>query len=178
MTSSELKAVSRKYEQKLKKIKVALFDVDGILTDGKVYYSGEEMGFNRSYHVRDGYGMKILMKAGIKVGVITGGNSLSVIKRFKDNLPVDYFYYGSENKLGAWQEILNDGFENEELLYMGDEFFDIPLLKKSGFSATVSEASPEVQESVDYICTRPSGLGCVREVIDMLRFAQGIVPKV
>jgi 3-deoxy-D-manno-octulosonate 8-phosphate phosphatase (KDO 8-P phosphatase) len=73
---------------------------------------------------------------------------------------------------------LAKGHKDEEILYMGDEFFDMPLLKRVGFSATVEGASPEVQKIVDYVTITPSGEGCVREVIDILRLAQGIVPHV
>ncbi len=70
----DLKKISKKYQAKLKKIKVAIFDVDGILTNGQVYWDGKEVGFNRIFYVPDGYGIKVLMEAGIKVGVITGGD--------------------------------------------------------------------------------------------------------
>lgn len=174
----DLREISKKFEEKLKKIKVCAFDVDGILTDGRVSWDGEEVGWNRMTHTRDGYGMRILMKAGIKVGVITGGDSLSVEKRFKENLKLDFVYKGSDDKRKAFSNLLKQGYDASEILYMGDEFFDIPLLKEAGFSATVPSASHEVQEIVDYITYKDSGMGCVREVIDLLRYVQNIVPKV
>ena len=176
--SKDLKAIASHFQDKLKKIKVCAFDADGILTNGLIHYDGAEVGFNRSFHVRDGYGMKILMDAGLKVGVITGGNSLSIDKRFNENLKVDFVFKGNEDKLAAWNSVLEMGYRDYEVLYMGDEFFDIPLLQKSGFAATISEASIEVREEVDYVSEIPSGMGCVREVIDILRYAQGIVPKI
>jgi 3-deoxy-D-manno-octulosonate 8-phosphate phosphatase (KDO 8-P phosphatase) len=173
-----LREISKGYTQKLSKIKVALFDVDGVLTNGLIHWDGESIGFNRATHTQDGYGLKILMQAGIKVGVISGGNSLGVIKRFRENLNLDFVFLGSEDKRGAYQEVLDLGFCDEQILYMGDEFFDIPLLKRAGFSATVPDSSIEVREAVDYVTTRPGGMACVREVIDLLRHAQEIIPKI
>ena len=171
-----LREISNKYSDQLKKIKVCLFDVDGILTDGRIFWAGEEVGFNRFFHTHDGYGMKVLMKAGLKVGIITGGDSLGVKKRF-EGLGVDFLYMGNEDKRSALDEILNKaGVSEEEVLYMGDEFFDLPILKRVGFSATVPNASYEIKESVDYVTCRESGDACAREVIDILRYVQDIQP--
>lgn len=172
-----LKDVAKKYEDKLKKIKVVAFDLDGILTSSHVWWASEEVGFNRSFCIYDGYGMKLLMKAGIKVGVITGGNSVSVTKRV-DQLGLDYCYAGNEDKRSAFLDLMKRyDVKAEEILYMGDELFDIPLLKKAGFSATVPNCCDEVKEIVDYVTTRTSGMGCAREVIDLVRYAQGITPE-
>jgi 3-deoxy-D-manno-octulosonate 8-phosphate phosphatase (KDO 8-P phosphatase) len=174
----QIKDVANKFQEKLKPIRIVLFDVDGILTDGRIYYSGEEVGFNRQFHTQDGYGMKILMKAGLKVGIISGGNSLGVKKRF-ELLGLNYIYLGNEDKRHAFNEIKKiENATDDEILYMGDEFFDIPLLKKAGFSASLKSSSFEVQAAADYLCERPAGYGCVREVIDILRLAQEIVPDI
>ena len=174
-TEINFRQLAEKHKKKLLPIKVALFDVDGVLTDGKIYWSGEEVGWNRFFHTCDGYGMKMLMKAGMKVGIITGGNSTGVKKRFIELLGLDHVYFGSENKLPAFEEIMKkENVQAHEILYMGDEFFDIPLLKRAGFSATTNLASIEIQESVDYIASREPGNGCAREVMDILRLAQGL----
>lgn len=172
-----LKNIARKFEDKLKKIKVVAFDLDGILTDAHVWWASEEVGFNRTFCIYDGYGMKVLMKAGLKVGVITGGNSVSVNKRV-DQLGLDFCYAGNEDKRKAFLDLLTRyNVKAEEVLYMGDELFDIPLLRKAGFSATVPNTCEEVREMVDYVTTKESGKGCAREVIDLVRYAQGILPE-
>lgn len=169
-----LKATAKRFEDKLKKIKVLAFDLDGILTDGHLWYAGEEVGWNRSFYIYDGYGMKLLMKAGLKVGVITGGNSVSVRKRV-ELLGLDFCYSGNEDKRAAFTDLLaRYNVQADEVLYMGDELFDIPLLKKAGFSATVPNCSDEVKEVVDYVTIKESGKGCAREVMDLVRYAQGI----
>jgi 3-deoxy-D-manno-octulosonate 8-phosphate phosphatase (KDO 8-P phosphatase) len=176
--SLKLSEIAKLHQEKLSKIKVCLFDVDGILTDGKIFWAGEEVGFNRQFHTHDGYGLKVLMKAGIKVGIITGGSSIGVQKRF-EALGLDYIYMGNEDKRAAFTEILEKAkLTADEALYMGDEFFDLPVLKRAGFSATVPNASEEIRESVDYITHRTSGNACVREVIDLLRYVQNIVPQI
>lgn len=173
-----LREVAAQYQDKLKKIKVVLFDVDGVCTDSRVFWSGEECGYNRFFSTQDGYGMKVLMKAGLKVGIITGGDSVGVRKRFTD-LGLDYLKMGNEDKRKAYQEVLEDtGVNEDEVLYVGDEFFDLPILKRVGFSATPPHASCEVRDEVDYITFREGGHGCVREVIDLVRHAQNIIPEI
>jgi 3-deoxy-D-manno-octulosonate 8-phosphate phosphatase (KDO 8-P phosphatase) len=171
-----LKVTAKKFEDKLKKIKVACFDLDGILTDSHVWWASEEVGFNRTFCIYDGYGMKLLMKAGIKVGVITGGNSVSVIKR-TTQLGLDFCYAGNEDKREAFLDMLKKyNVQPDEVMYMGDELFDMPLLRKAGFAATVPNACEEVREMVDYVTIKESGKGAAREVMDLIRYAQNIVP--
>ena len=171
-----LREVSKKFESKLKKIKVVALDVDGILTDSHVWWASEEVGFNRTFCIYDGYGMKLLMKAGVKVGVITGGNSVSVMKR-TEQLGLDFCYAGNEDKRAAFLNLMEKyKVSADEILYMGDELFDIPLLQKAGFSATVPNTTDDVKEIVDYVTVRESGKGCAREVMDLVRYAQGINP--
>jgi len=177
-SSLDLRAVAKKYHKQLCKIKVFISDVDGILTNGQIFYSGEEVGFNRFFHAHDGYGFKILKEAGIKVGFISGGNSVGLVKR-AEYLGLDYLMIGDEDKRHAYNEVKKlSGCSDDEILYMGDEFFDLPILECVGFSATVPNASLEIQDAVDYVTTRNGGEGAVREVIDILRYAQNIVPKI
>lgn len=171
-----LRVTAKKFEDKLKKIKVACFDLDGILTDSHVWWASEEVGFNRTFCIYDGYGMKLLMKAGIKVGVITGGNSVSVIKR-TSQLGLDFCYAGNEDKRSAFLDMIAKyNVQPDEVMYMGDELFDMPLLRKAGFAATVPNACEEVREMVDYVTIKESGKGAAREVMDLIRYAQNIVP--
>lgn len=178
LTEKELRTLAEKHKDKLKKIKVCAFDVDGVLTDGKVWWAGEEVGWNRATDTRDGYGLVLLKRLGYKVGVITGGNSLSIKKRFEENLKLDFVFSGNEDKREAYKKILAMGYDKSEILYMGDEHFDMPLLKVTGFSATVPNASYEVKEVVDYITTCSGGAGAAREVIDLLRIACDIAPQI
>lgn len=174
----DIEQLARPHIEKLAKIKAVLFDVDGILTDGLVQWQGEEVGFNRSFHVRDGYGLRVMMRAGFHVAVISGGKSKGLEERM-NQLGVPDQYLGNEDKRKAYLELKDKyNLTDSQILYMGDEQFDIPLLKRAGFSATVEVANKEVRDVCDYIAKTPAGRGCAREVIDMIRHVQNIVPHV
>ena len=174
----DITIAAEKHREKLSKIKLFLSDVDGVLTDSNIYWAGDEIGWNRSFNIADGYGLKLLSEAGIKTGIITAGKSSGVISRFK-SLGVDYIKCGNHDKRQAYLDIIEDcKVADEEVLYIGDEFFDIPLLKKVGFSASVSHASPEVKNVCDFVVQSPAGRGCVRELIEMLRYVTGFVPNI
>lgn len=162
------------FKKKLLKIKVCAFDIDGILTNGNITWQGEEVGFNRTYNILDGHGFKLLRAAGILVGVISGGDGPGMRKRFNETLKLDFVFLGNEDKREAYNKILAMGFIDEEILYMGDEVIDLPLLKRVGFSATVPNASYEIQEVVDYITHREAGDASAREVIDLVRYAKDL----
>lgn len=165
------------HKDKLQKIKCALFDVDGILTDGRVFYTGEEMGWNRYFNIYDGYGIKRLMANGIHVGIISGGDSRGLTERFINNLgvPRNLCHFGNEDKVDAYEDVKKTlQLSDEQISYMGDEMFDIPLLEKVGFSASVPCASFLVQEKVDYVSFKKSGQGAGREVMDLILLSQGL----
>ncbi len=171
----DLRAEAQKFASKLQKIKVCAFDIDGILTDGCLRWDGPEVGWNRDTFVHDGQGMRILMNCGVKVGVITAGDSPFIRRRFgEEGLNVNFIYQGNYDKRQAFLDLMSQGHAAEEILYMGDELFDIPLLKRAGFSATCPQAHWEVRQEVDYLTAKPAGRGCAREVMDMLRYAQNL----
>ena len=168
----------KRFESKLKTIQCVLFDVDGILTDGRVIFMGGEVGWNRFFNVYDGHGLKLLKENNFKVGIISGGDSLGLHERFVENLGLDsdMCFFGNEDKTGAYAEIKEKhGLSDNQVCYLGDELFDIPVLKQVGFSATVPESSFIVQREVDYITEKNGGKGAAREVIDMILLAQGIL---
>lgn len=169
---------AEKFKDKLAKIKVCIFDIDGILTDGTITYDEALDGYNRTFNIVDGYGLKILMNNGIKVGVVSGGDSKAVRKRFTENLKVDFWFLGNLDKRGAYLEILQMGYTDEEILFMGDEFIDLPVLERVGFSVSVPMASYEIQEAVDYITHYHGGHGAVREICDIVRIAKNLNAKV
>lgn len=162
------------FEEKLKNIKVFLTDVDGVLTDGTIFFLGEDTGFNRVFNVTDGYGLKLLMRAGIHVGIISAGNSKALKHRVSD-LGIPFSKLGQEDKRQGYSDIVNElGCSHEEVLYIGDDLFDIPLLKRAGVAVTTANATDEVKQYVDYITTRKGGDGAVREVVDILRRVQDL----
>ncbi|MBI3543795.1 MAG: HAD family hydrolase [Deltaproteobacteria bacterium] len=163
--------LSTEDRDRLKRIKMLILDVDGVMTDGRIWWI-EGTGWTRAFSVKDGYGLKLLMKAGIEIAVISGGDSKSVRERAQF-LGIKHVYLGDENKLTALAKIMKDtGHGYEQLAFVGDDLFDIPVLEKVGFSATVPHAVVEVKEVVHYITTEPGGFGAVREIADLIRKCQ------
>lgn len=143
-------------------------DVDGVLTDGRLWIS-DDGKWRRFFHVRDGVGMKLLMDEGYDVGVISGGKSDDVIQRMSF-LNIKYFYLEIANKIQPFEEILQKtGYAEDEIAFIGDEIFDIPVLERVGFAATVPGAVKEVQKSAHYCTKVEGGFGAVREVVDLIR---------
>ena len=162
-------------QARLKKIKLLILDVDGVLTDGRVFWL-EGHGWTRHFHVKDGYGLKVLMKAGIDVAVISGGDSKDVRTRV-EFLKIKHIFLGDEDKIKAFDKIVAaTGLKPEQMAFMGDELFDIPVIEKVGFSATVPPAVDPVKRRAHYITETPGGWGAVREVADAIRKAQGLGP--
>jgi 3-deoxy-D-manno-octulosonate 8-phosphate phosphatase (KDO 8-P phosphatase) len=154
-------------DARLAAIKLLLLDVDGILTDGRITYDnqGNEL---KSFDVKDGHGLKLLQRAGIEVGIITGRQSDLVARRSAE-LGIDILYQGALRKLDPYLEILEEqGLGNEQVAYVGDDLIDLPILRRVGFSATVSDAHPDVLPLVDHVTQRPGGRGAVREICDLL----------
>ncbi len=157
--------------QKLKSIKILILDVDGVLTDGRVIYtdSGEEI---KRFDVRDGHGLKLLMRSGIEVILLTGRESKVVLHRARD-LGIEHVYQKALNKNEVYKEILAKwNLEDKEVGFVGDDLIDLPVLRKVGFAAAVPDAVPEVKETVDYITTKKGGEGAVREICELLLKAQ------
>ena len=153
------------------KVRLLLLDVDGILTDGRLYFSnsGEE---SKAFHSLDGHGIKMLMLAGIPVGIITGRESNIVTKRAAD-LGIDILYQGREDKIDVLKEIItNKGIEAHAIAYAGDDLPDLPVLQAVGLSFSVPGAHPDVKGAVNAITTRCGGEGAVREITDFILNAQ------
>jgi 3-deoxy-D-manno-octulosonate 8-phosphate phosphatase (KDO 8-P phosphatase) len=159
-------------KEKAKKIKMFLVDVDGVLTDGKVIYdsSGNEL---KSFNIKDGLGITLLHKVGIKTGIITGRNSPMVEKRASE-LKINEVFQGKKEKLDSYEYIKKKYIlKDEEILYIGDDLIDIPILKKVGFPVAVADAAKIVKKYCIYITKAKGGEGAVRETIDYLLTLRG-----
>ena len=157
---------------KLAAIKLLLLDVDGVMTDGRIIYDqhGNEL---KAFDVKDGHGLKMLQRAGINVGIITGRSSAVVTRRAQE-LGVEILYQGAKVKLDPYLEILRQtGLQDHQVAYVGDDLVDLPVLSRVGFSATVADAVPQLLERVDYVTRRAGGRGAVREICDLLLQAGG-----
>lgn len=162
-------------QERLRKLKILILDVDGVMTDGRVFWL-DGHGWTRHFHVQDGYGLKLLMNAGIQVAVISGGESEDVRTRMKF-LKIEHVFLGDEDKVKALDKIIAaTGLSPEQMAFMGDDLFDIPVLERVGFSATVPHAVEAVKRRVHYVTQTQGGWGAVREVADAIRKSQGLGP--
>ena len=159
-------------EEKAKKIKLLILDVDGILTDGRIVYtnSGDEM---KSFDVTDGMGLALWHRADLKSAILTAKKSRIVSKRSKI-MHIDKVYQNAFRKGEVFKKILSDfNLSSEEVCFIGDDVIDIPVLKAVGLAISVPGAMSEVKAEVDYITKKDGGRGAVREVIDMILKLQG-----
>lgn len=153
-------------------MKLLLLDVDGVLTDGRIIYtsSGDELKF---FDVRDGHGIKLLQRAGVKVGIITGRSSDLVARRASE-LGIEVVYQGQFNKVEALEEILADtGLSPEDVGYVGDDVVDLPVMRRVGFAASVADAHDLVKEAAHYVSPLPGGRGAVRDIVEFILRASG-----
>jgi 3-deoxy-D-manno-octulosonate 8-phosphate phosphatase (KDO 8-P phosphatase) len=154
-------------KQAIEKIRLLLLDVDGVLTDGRIIYDNNGIE-SKAFHVRDGHGLKMLQRAGIQVGIITGRDSQVVAHRAQE-LGIEMVYQGAKNKMVPYLEILEQtGLTDEQIAYVGDDLVDLPILRRVGCACTVADGVSDIKPYVDYITTLPGGCGAVREICDML----------
>ena len=154
------------------RIRLAIFDVDGVLTDGSLYLSdsGEE---TKAFNTQDGQGMKMLQSSGVTIAIITGRRSRCVELRAQ-NLGVSLLYQGVEDKLGAYDELLALlGLGREEAAYMGDDLVDLPVMRRCGLAFAVPDAPDIVRMNAHYVTRRRGGRGAVREACEFLMRMQG-----
>ena len=155
-----------------KKIKLLLLDVDGVLTDGRLYYgnSGEEL---KAFDIQDGLGIKLLQKGGVQVGIITGRMS-KLLQRRADELGIDPLIQGREDKLTALNEILETmQIDMSEIAFMGDDLPDLAVMRCTGLGITPANGSSTNAKQADWQTVSNGGQGAVREVAEMILDAQG-----
>jgi 3-deoxy-D-manno-octulosonate 8-phosphate phosphatase (KDO 8-P phosphatase) len=159
-----------------KKIKVMLMDVDGVLTDGRIWLLSRRDGTAseiKGFSAYDGAGLKLARAAGLRTGLITGRESSAVAQRAKE-CEIEFVYQHRATKLGALEEILQTtGASSDEVAYVGDDLPDIPVLERVGLAAAVANAVPEVKRAAHFVTSRSGGEGAVREVIELIVKAQG-----
>lgn len=159
-------------EERARKIKVVIFDVDGVMTNGALGLDDAGLEF-KAFHSHDGLGLKLLRNTGIRMGIVTGRSSDVVIKR-AENIKIQHIYQGVEDKLEAFNQLLIDMQVNaEECVFMGDDVIDIPPMRRCGLAVTVPHAMPLVKEYAHYITTREAGFGAIRELCELIMKAQG-----
>jgi 3-deoxy-D-manno-octulosonate 8-phosphate phosphatase (KDO 8-P phosphatase) len=169
--------VKKIFKDKLKKIKLLIMDVDGVMTDGRIIMDDEGRE-TKNFNVRDGHGIKVLQRYGIKVALLTGRQSKVVMHRAKD-LEIKDVYQKVFNKKEVFEKILRKyKISAHEAAFIGDDIIDIPVLKRVGFSVAVADALEIVKKSAVYVTKNRGGNGAVREVCEMILQAQGKWPEI
>jgi len=163
--------IEERLMEKMRNVRLLILDVDGVMTDGKIII--DDLGNEaKHFNVRDGHGIKMLMRYGIDVVLLTGRRSAVVEHRAKD-LGIDEVHQGAHDKLGILETILQKkSLRYENIAFVGDDIVDIPVLKRVGFSVAVSDASEYVKKCVDFITKKTGGDGAVREVCELILQAQ------
>ena len=161
-----------KVNERAARIRLVIFDVDGVLTDGSLFIDadGREL---KAFHSRDGHGMKMLMDSGVEIGIITG-RTAAVVDHRMVSLGIRHVYQGQREKLPAFNELIGKlGLSADQVAYVGDDVVDLPILCRVGLAITVPEAHTLVQEHVHYVTSLAGGRGAAREVCELIMAAQG-----
>ena len=170
--------MSKKIEKKLpapaalRRLRLLILDVDGVMTDGTITYdsSGGEL---KSFNVKDGAGLDLWRRAGLRAGIITGRSSPMVARRAKE-LGFSFLEMGVTEKLPAFERMLAAaGLSAAETVAMGDDVYDLPILRRAGLGVAVADAVPEAREAADLVSSCPGGRGAVRETVELILKAQG-----
>lgn len=157
-------------------IRLLILDVDGVLTNGRLYYGADGDEF-KAFHIRDGLGLKMLLATGVEIAIVTGRTSRAVELRAK-NLGVLHVFQGVGDKLAVFEQLLKQlALPAEAAAAMGDDLPDLPVLRRCGLAACVPEAPALVRSHSHFIAERSGGAGAVRELCELLMAAQGTLEQ-
>ena len=162
-----MKPITKDIEAHFAQVKLLALDVDGVLTDGGLYYSnsGEEL---KKFNVKDGQGIKLVMQSGVELAIISANNSAATLHRAK-KLGIERAFVGIENKLATLEKICEElNLSLAQVAYVGDDLNDLPVLQAVGCPITVADAIPENKASAVYVTELKGGQGCVREICNLL----------
>ncbi len=153
--------------KKAEKISLLILDIDGVMTNGQLFLDDQAIQI-KAFHVRDGFGIRQLIKEGIEIAVITGRESQLVSERIKE-LGINYLFQNSPNKLPVFKNLLKTlNLAPENTAYMGDDLIDLPIMTQVGLSACPLDAYSFVISHADFVSTYPGGSGAVRELCDLI----------
>jgi 3-deoxy-D-manno-octulosonate 8-phosphate phosphatase (KDO 8-P phosphatase) len=171
-----MRLAARDLRRRAQRIKLLLMDMDGVMTDGRIYYVPRPQGGlmeTKTFHSRDGLGIRFAHTAGIKTGVISGRGSPVVEHRVRE-LGIHFVQLDALDKIGPYEKILHAaGLRDRQVAYIGDDIVDLPILKRVGLAVGVGDGHPALRRHVHYWTRHPGGAGAVRETIELILAAQG-----
>ncbi|MEW8500958.1 MAG: 3-deoxy-manno-octulosonate-8-phosphatase KdsC [Candidatus Thiodiazotropha taylori] len=157
--------------EKAKAVKLVIFDVDGVLTDGGLFLGDDGQEY-KAFHSRDGHGMKMLQYTGVVIGIITGRTS-EVVRLRMESLGIEYVYQGKLEKLPAYEELKQKlGLSDEQIAYVGDDVVDLPIMRRVGLAIAVQDAHPFVLQHAHWQTPHGGGRGAASDVCEMIMQAQ------
>ncbi len=158
--------------ERAKQIRMVIFDVDGVLTDGSLFLGDDGQEY-KAFNSRDGHGMTMLQQTGVKLAVITGRSS-EVVRIRMQSLGVEHVYQGRRDKVPAYEELKRaSGLADEQIAYVGDDVVDLPVMRRVGLSIAVADAHPLLQQHAHWHTRSPGGRGAGRDVCEFIMEAQG-----
>lgn len=158
--------------ERARRIRLAVFDVDGVLTDGRVVLGDDGFEY-KAFHTHDGLGMRLLQDSGVDLAIITGRTS-TVVSRRAEELRIRHLMQGRSDKAGALTELLERlGIDAAAAAYVGDDVVDLPAMHRAGLGIAVGSATPMTRAYADYVTAAPGGGGAAREVAELIMAAQG-----
>ena len=156
-----------KLTDRCRRIELILSDVDGVLTDGGIFYDNQGIEIKK-FHIRDGLGIKLWQRAGFKFGILTARSS-HIVKVRSAELGIDLVRQGFENKLPAAKEIFRQlQLKPEQVCYIGDDLTDLPVIRHVGLGVAVADAAEEVRAMAGHVTKLPGGTGAVRELVELI----------
>lgn len=161
--------------EKARQIRLVIFDVDGVLTDGGLFIDADGRE-HKVFNSRDGHGMKLLQQSGVAIGVITGRSSSAVTHRMQ-GLGVDHVFQGQSDKLPAFRELVGRlRLDPSQVACVGDDVVDLPMMRRAGLAIAVNDAHELVKEHAHWITAHSGGRGAARDVCELIMKAQGTLP--
>lgn len=158
--------------QQAKAIKLVIFDVDGVLTDGRLFIGDDGQEY-KAFHSRDGLGMTMLQRTGVTIGIITARQS-NVVKVRMESLNINHLYQGQQQKRPAYEQMLQQlQLTPTQVAYVGDDLIDLPIMTRVGLSVAVADAHPLVKQQAHWITPNPGGAGAARDLCELIMHAQG-----
>jgi len=155
-----------------KPIQLLIFDVDGVLTNGQLYLTDENIEM-KAFHSHDGMGIQLLLKSGVQVAIITARQSKTVLHRMR-SLGVEHVYQGALHKFPAYEDLRDKlQLKDEAIAYMGDDLTDLAIMQRVGLSIAPANAMDFIKEKADFVTTKSGGFGAAREACDLIMQAQG-----
>jgi 3-deoxy-D-manno-octulosonate 8-phosphate phosphatase (KDO 8-P phosphatase) len=170
--NAKLETSMKDLMKKAAKVRLVIFDVDGVLTDGSLFYGDDGQEY-KAFNSRDGHGMKMLQATGVDIGIITGRTS-RVVQLRMESLGVAHIYQGQLDKLPAYEELLHTlGLSNEQVAFVGDDVVDLPIMVRTGLAIAVQDAHPLVKKHAFWTTPEAGGRAAARSVCELIMQAQG-----